>query len=118
MEFGHVGKPFLSYTQRTRHAELGHPLHAESGYVRIAEGRAEWTIAQPTGIVEVLEGAFDGLCLDVASSLVGLTATAKRVLATRRRYEVVGDRLVYDVWMAHADQHVTHHLHAELEREA
>ncbi len=115
--FEHVGKPFLAYRQKTRHPDEGTPMHAEAGYVRPAgPGRAEWVVAQPTGITEICEGTFADGVLDVASTTVALSGTAKRVTATRRRYAFDGDRLVYDVWMAHGEQPVTHHLHAELTR--
>ena len=32
ISFVHVGKPWLLYTQRTRHAVEDRPLHAETGY--------------------------------------------------------------------------------------
>ena len=77
-------------------------------------------IAQPTGIVEVLEGTIEvtdgGAVLDVVGRPVVSTSTAKRVQSTRRHYEVDGDVLTYDFWMAHAELPVTHHLHAELHR--
>ena len=29
--FAHVGKPFIAYTQRTKHPDTGAPMHAETG---------------------------------------------------------------------------------------
>ncbi len=117
------GKPFLAYTQRTRHATEARPLHAECGYLRPAAGAAEFLIAQPTGIVEVYEGRLasgpqsgSGVVLDLRATTIGLAATAKRVRSLRRRFELDGDRLRYDVWMAHANTPECHHLQAELRR--
>jgi hypothetical protein len=119
--FGHVGKPFLAYTQRTRHPDTGAPMHAESGYLRaVGPDRVEFVLAHPTGIVEVEEGdlevAADVVALDLRTTTVGTTATAKDVRALRRRFVLDGDTLRYDVWMAHADTPETHHLAARLRR--
>lgn len=125
--FGHVGKPFLTYTQRTRRVgpdgEPADPLHAETGYLRLAgpvdqdgdSHASEWMIAQPTGVVEVSEGTWAGGVLDVRAEIV-TSSTAKRVDAIRRRYELNGDVLRYDVWMAAVGEPETHHLRAELHR--
>lgn len=115
--FDHIGKPFLAYVQRTRDADDSRPLHAESGYLRVGgTGRAEFLIAQPTGIVEVYEGPFHGQVLDLRAVTIGLSPTAKRVHSLRRRFELDGGMLRYDVWMAHGETPETHHLHGELRR--
>ena len=54
--FGHVGKPFLAYSQRTKGID-GAPLHAECGYWRPTGDRGlELLIVHPSGIAEILVG--------------------------------------------------------------
>jgi hypothetical protein len=122
VSFGHVGKPFLAYTQRTAHPATGAPMHAETGYLRpVPGGGVEFVLAHPTGIAEVEEGSYrtgeDGtLVLDLATTTVGVTATAKDVRTLRRRFTLAGDTLTYELSMAHADTPLTHHLSAVLHR--
>ncbi|MGH9115281.1 MAG: peroxynitrite isomerase [Acidimicrobiales bacterium] len=115
--FTHVGKPFLAYSQRTRHATEGRPLHAETGYWRVpGPGQVEAVIAHPTGIAEVLQGTFDGTTASLRSTSVALTGTAKSVTAVERALTLAGDVLSYDLSMAAVGLPLTHHLHAELRR--
>ena len=121
--FGHVGKPFLAYAQRTRAADDGRPLHAETGYLRIPEpGRAELVLAHPTGTTEIDEGTVttEGavLTLDLASTGIGLTSTAKSVTALSRWIRVDGDVLTYRVQMGAVGLPLQHHLAATLQRKA
>ncbi len=118
---GHVGKPFLGYTQKTRDAETGLPLHAEAGYLRpVGLDALELVIAQPSGIVEIDEGPLtidgDVLSFDLNSSLVAGTPTAKSVVSVQRRVRIEGDTLRYDLFMAAVGQPHQHHLEAELHR--
>jgi hypothetical protein len=120
--FAHVGKPFLAYAQRTTHPATGAPMHAETGYLRVLpEGRCELVLAHPTGIVEVEEGTLErgvdgSTTLELRTTAIGTTATAKDVRSLRRRFVLDGDALRYDLWMAHADTPETHHLRASLHR--
>lgn len=115
--FGHVGKPFLTYTQRTHALDDRRPLHAEVGYLRPAgSGRVELVLAHPFGIAEVQEGTVDGSALRLASSGLLATATAKLVEALERDIDVDGDTLTYAVRMAAVGRPLAHHLAGRLQR--
>lgn len=121
--FGHVGKPFLTYQQRTRYRVDGRALHAEVGYLRpVGLDAVEFVLAHPTGIAEVEEGGLHPgsdpgeLVIELATTVVGLASTAKRVNALRRRFVLAADRFTYDLWLDHADTGEHHHLRAALAR--
>lgn len=121
ISFGHVGKPFLSYGQRTKATDDGRPLHAETGYLRVpSPGRVEWVLAHPTGVTEIQEGTLsveDGvLDMELTASNIGLTASAKKVTALGRSIHIDGDLLTYTVRLGAVGQPLQHHLAATLRR--
>jgi len=121
--FGHVGKPFLAYAQRTRSlTDPPAPMHAETGYWRFpSPGRVEVVLCHPTGVTEIEEGtieaAGDRLDIDLTTTDVGLSSTAKEVTALARRFTVERDTLTYELDMAAVGQNLQFHLTATLHRE-
>jgi hypothetical protein len=78
----------------------------------------EIVLAHPFGIVEIQEGTVAEGRIEVASTLVGLTATAKDVTRLERSFELRGSGvLAYEVRMQAVGQPLQHHLSAELHRE-
>lgn len=121
LRFGHAGKPFLTYTQRSIRAGDGRALHAETGYLRPAGARrVELVVAQPTGIVEVDEGtldtAGDALGIRLGARYVGLTSTAKEVTSVERTFGLDGGVLRTTLAMAAVGHRLTHHLASQLRR--
>ena len=118
--FSHVGKPFVSYVQRTKLVATGMPAHAESGYLRaVGNDEYEFVISSPTGLVEidrVVVTGGEGLSIEVTADAVHRTPSAKPVTEIVRRIAIEGDVLRYDVSMAAMGLALTHHLHAELRR--
>ena len=113
----HVGKPFLAYTQRTWSLHDGRPLHSEAGYWRPQPGgRVELVLAHPTGLVEIEEGTLNDTTIDLASSLVGRSSTAREVTSLARRVTVHGSALTYTLDMAAVGQPLQLHLVGELRR--
>lgn len=119
--FSHVGKPFLAYGQKTRSAADGKPLHAETGYLRVPRpGRVELVLAHPSGITEIEVGTYsvsgDRIDMEMSTTAIGLTPTAKEVTALSRSFRIDGDELSYSVRMGAVGQPLQHHLAAVLHR--
>ncbi len=119
----HVGKPFLIYGQKTKGAGDGLPLHAETGYLRVPRyNEVELVLAHPSGITEIEVGRYiaDGTTieLELATTQVGSTPTAKHVTSLARRFRLDGDELSYSLQMGAVGQPLQHHLSAVLHRQS
>jgi hypothetical protein len=119
--FTHVGKPFLSYSQKTKASDDGRPLHGETGYLRVpSEARVELILAHPTGVTEIEEGpvSVDGTTieLELAATAIGRSGSAKEVTALGRFIRVDGDVLTYTVYMGAVGEPLQPHLTATLRR--
>jgi hypothetical protein len=121
--FAHVGKPFLAYGQKTKAVADGKPLHAETGYLRVPQpGHVELVLAHPSGITEIEVGTYsvtgDVIEMQMATTAVGLTPSAKEVTALGRSFRIDGDELSYTVQMGAVGQPLQDHLAAVLHRQS
>ena len=120
--FTHDGRPFLYYEQstwRTGPDAKEMPSHNERGMWRgFDDGRVEAVIAQTGGIGEVAVGRAEGNRLQLDSTTISSTPSAKEVRGLWRVYTGREDMLVVDVDMAAMGSPRVFHLHAELRQSA
>ncbi|WP_406118406.1 FABP family protein [Streptomyces sp. NBC_00989] len=120
--FSHDGRPFVHYEARAWILDADNapvrPAARESGWWRLQpDGRIEALITQPTGIAEILVGKATDGTVDLATHEVALTPTAKKVIASRRRYVLTDDgNLTFDHGLEAVGQSLQHHLSARLRR--
>jgi THAP4-like, heme-binding beta-barrel domain len=114
--FGHNGKPFLIYAQRTQ-ADDGRALHAESGFWRaLPDGAVEVAMTHPIGVIEIELGRWEESVLRLRTSSIECTPTAKLVTGLERDVELEGDVLRYQLRMATDGGQPRPHLRAEMRR--
>ncbi|GGC67692.1 FABP family protein [Hoyosella rhizosphaerae] len=117
IDFTPTGRPFLIYRSRTWNAETNQPMHTECGYLRrTPTGTIELLLSQPTGFTEIHSGLMHDGVLEFHPVRLGRSVESKPVHEVRRTLVLKGDALTFDMWMAHADTPLTHHLHAEYTR--
>jgi hypothetical protein len=81
-------------------------------------------LAHPTGVTEIATGTVtqvddpEGttLVIELVSTAVGLSPTAKSVVGVERTFRLRADTLDYTLRMAAVDQPMQHHLAASLRR--
>ena len=115
--FEQPGRPVIAMRQRAWILADNRPSHTETGFLRATDdGHVEVLIAQGNGIVQVQQGTVSGTTLQLRSTTVGRSSTAKEVVEVARSFEVDGDELRYEMSMAAVGVPMTHHLSAVLHR--
>ncbi|GGS20908.1 FABP family protein [Actinokineospora fastidiosa] len=123
LTFAHDGRPFLAYESRTwlldDDGRVIRPAARESGWWRImADDTIELLLSHATGVVEIFYGKpRNSTSWELATDLVGRTASAKEVNAAKRLYGLVnnGD-LAYVEERAMVGQPMQPHTSAYLRR--
>jgi hypothetical protein len=110
-------KPRVDYLQRTRLAD-GVPSHSERGFLRVpAGGAVEAVITTGGGTVEIDAGTVTGTRLELASTHVAGTPSAKEVRALHRVFELDEAGVLHvRVDMEAVGQSMGFHVEARLER--
>ena len=117
VRFWHTGKPWLGYEQKTWGLESGEPMHSESGFWRPqSDGRIEVVLAHAFGVVEILEGVIQGTTIDLKSTVLASSSSAKEIQRSTRVVSIEGEVLAYALEMQTQGQELQGHLTAELRR--
>ncbi len=121
IDFGHVGKPFLTYVSRSwlldDDGRPGRPLATESGYWRPQPGGAlEVMLAHPTGYAEIWLGTVTGAKIELTTDVVVRTASAKAYTGGTRLYGQVEGDLLWAFDMAAVGESLQSHLSGRLKK--
>jgi THAP4-like, heme-binding beta-barrel domain len=119
LEFGNVGKPYLTYRQRTWlvRGDDRIPSHMEFAFWRPRpSGAIEVVSAHPNGVAEIEVGSVEGSRVALRTHAIVTSPSAKNVVRLRRHFLVNGDTLTYEVDMEAVGQPLGPHLRAELRR--
>lgn len=119
LEFGNVGKPYVTFRQRTWvvRAEIRLPSHMEFGFWRPRPGGSiEVISAHPNGVAEVEVGMVDGSRIVLSSHQLVTSPSAKDVVRLEREFAVDSDVMTYELRMEAVAQPLRAHLRAELRR--
>jgi hypothetical protein len=117
LTFEHAGDAYLLYAQRSWSLDDQEPIHFERGFVRPAgPGRVELVLAHPLGIAEVAEGTVQDGVVEVRTTSISRTSSAKTVTELSRRMEGRDDQLRYELHMAMHDIGLTSHVRSRLSR--
>lgn len=116
VSFTSRGKPWLEYRQLTLTAS-GEVSHSESGYLWAEEDSSvTMSVAEPSGITEVLTGVLGEDGVELHSTGIGRSARSRPVTATRRRISIVDEKLVLEVAVAMNGEPLSPHTRSVLER--
>ncbi len=119
LEFGNVGKPYMTFRQRTWlvRGDERLPSHMELGFWRPRPGGSVEVIsAHPNGVAEVEVGTVEGSRVALSSHRLITSPSAKDVVRLEREFAVEADAMTYDVRMEAVGQPLGPHLRAELRR--
>jgi len=121
IEFGHNGKPFLSYVSRSwlihDDGARGRALATETGFWRPRPGGAlEVLLTHPTGYAEIWVGHVESAKIELRTDLVARVEDAKPYTAGHRLYGLVEGDLMWAYDMAAMGHPLQPHLSARLSR--
>jgi hypothetical protein len=111
-------RPVIEFRQLT-HGPGGARSHGECGYlIAVGDGEYHLTVAEPSGITEVLAGSLDEASgeLRLVSVEIGHSPTTDNVTAVARRWRLQGDELVTEVDIALNGETIAAHTRATLRR--
>ncbi len=116
MRFAHDGRPLLRYDQVTA-GPAGVPSHAECGFFTVQEnGDVHVTLAEASGITEILVGRPGSEGLDLDAVDIGRTPTTDNVTSCRRRLRLVDGALLAEIDMAVNGEALAPHTRSVLHR--